>query len=264
MVETSRKISAGGETYLAFHEDGMYALEEMLLARYHMHRQVYGHKTRVGIDRMLVRSMRMGVDEGLVPVAVFKPPAQPDKAFVMEYLAWDDAAVTRTLCGAPDDSTPGRVMRALVDRRLCKRVHRFEHGWLQTEYGTLDSGFMLAPEPEVLRELLPDVEAAIGSVAGLDPCWVVLHWEDRENPLSLRYSLRTSAKKIIMTNDQGKTASFHDMSEVFTEGEPPSRASISLYIRPKNDKPMTSALAKKVRNAALAGLEQIAQAGAEV
>jgi HD superfamily phosphohydrolase len=264
MVETARTVSAGGETYLAFHEDGLYALEEMLLARYHMHRQVYGHKTRVGIDRMLVRAMMLGVEEGVLPVTVFHPPAKLDKAFVVEYLSWDDARVTSTLCDASEKSTAGRVMRALVDRKLCKRVERFDQNWLQGRFGALESGLMLAPEESVLRRMLREVEATIASAAGVDPCWVVLHWEDRRSPLSLRYSLRTLASDIIVTDDKGATAKFYEQSEVFTEGEQPGRASVSLYLRPKGDRPLSAKVAKKVHGATLAGLERIAKAGAEV
>jgi HD superfamily phosphohydrolase len=264
MVETARTVSAGGETYLAFHEDGLYALEEMLLARYHMHRQVYGHKTRVGIDRMLVRAMMLGVEEGVLPVMVFNPPAKLDKAFVVEYLSWDDARVTSTLCDASEKSTAGKVMGALVDRKLCKRVERFDQNWLQGRFGALESGLMLAPEESVLRSLLREVEATIASAAGVDPCWVVLHWEDRRSPLSLRYSLRTLASDIIVTDDKGATAKFYEQSEVFTEGEQPGRASVSLYLRPKGDRPLSASVAKKVHGATLAGLERIAQAGAEV
>jgi HD superfamily phosphohydrolase len=264
IVETARTVSAGGETYLAFHEDGIYALEEMLLARYHMHRQVYGHKTRVGIDRMLVRSLMLGVEEGILPGTVFCPPASPDKAFVTEYLNWDDARVTRALYGAPAESTAGKVMRALVDRRLCKRVLRFDRNSLQAQFGALESGLMLAPEESVLRRSLPEIEATIAAAAGVDPCWVVLHWEDRRSPLSLRYSLRTLAANIIVTNDANATASFYSQSEVFTEGEQPGRASVSLYLRPKGDRPMPSKVTKKVREVTLAGLERIGQVGAEV
>jgi hypothetical protein len=49
VVESARKVTEklGDETYLGFHEEAIYSLEEMLLTRYHMHRQVYGHRTRV-------------------------------------------------------------------------------------------------------------------------------------------------------------------------------------------------------------------------
>ena len=45
----------------------------MLLARYHMHRQLYGHKTRLATDHMLVRAILLGVEEEVLPEGVFKP-----------------------------------------------------------------------------------------------------------------------------------------------------------------------------------------------
>lgn len=263
MVETARAVSAAGETYLGFHLDGLYALEEMLLARYHMHQQVYGHKTRVGIDRMLVRSMTLGVEEGRLPREVFCPPARPDRNFVREYLRWDDSQVTRTLCEGPDHSAAGRVMRALVERRLCKRTIRFPAATLQETYGKVVSGSILNPDGDALA-LLKEVESAIADAAQVDPCWVVLHWEDRKNPVSLPYSLRTKAKDIIVIDEQGRTSSFYEQSEVFAQGEQPGRASVSLYVRPKGDRPMPLRMAAKVRTATLDGLERIGNAGAQV
>jgi HD superfamily phosphohydrolase len=263
MVETARAVSAAGETYLGFHQDGVYALEEMLLARYHMHRQVYGHKTRVGIDRMLVRSMTLGVEEGLLPRDVFCPPTRPDKNFVRDYLRWDDSQVTKTLCEGPEGSGAGRVMRALVERRLCKRALRFPAETLQTTYGNVVSGSILNPDADALK-LLQEVESAIAEAAQVDPCWVVLHWEDRKNPLSLPYSVRTKAQDIIVVDEKGKPSSFYALSEVFAQGEQPGRASVSLYLRPKGDKPMSARTEAKVRTVTLEGLEKIGNAGARV
>ena len=70
VIESARVLSDPPGTALAFHEDGTYALEEMLLARYHMHRQVYGHRTRVATDRMLVRAKTLGVQSGMLPADV--------------------------------------------------------------------------------------------------------------------------------------------------------------------------------------------------
>lgn len=264
MIETARAVEAGSETYLAFHEDGLYALEEMLLARYHMHRQVYGHKTRAGIDQMLVRSMLLGVEEGVLPKAVFSPPPKPGKSFVRDYLRWNDAEVENRLRSAPDSSNAGKLMRALVERRLCKRVFRFEREWIQDTFGTGLSGYVLSPDEEALKRLLPEVEEAIASKAGVDPCWVLLDWEDRKSPLALRHSPRTLGEDILVVDRQGKTASFYDRSEVFVRGEQASLASVSLYLRPKSDKPMTQAMSGRVRDATLEGLRRIGEAGAQV
>jgi HD superfamily phosphohydrolase len=51
IIDTARVIApTSAQTQLGFDADGLWAVEEMRLARHHMHRQVYGHKTRLATD----------------------------------------------------------------------------------------------------------------------------------------------------------------------------------------------------------------------
>jgi len=219
-----------GDTYLAFHEDGIYALEEMLLARYHMHRQVYGHKTRVGIDRMLVRAMLTGVDEGLLDRDVFAPPEELSTEFVAAYLEWDDAAVIKRLIEAPKTSIAGQIMRALVERRLCKRILRLDSGELASIFGDGPAAWIANADGQTLREHRPVVEAEIAAVAGIAPHWVILNWEDRKSQVSLPGDARISPKDIVLVNSRSEHFQFHERSEVFTKEAIPSQQSISVYL----------------------------------
>ena len=64
LIDTAVRIEDGGvETYLGFKESGVWAVEGLLLARHHMHRQVYGHKTRVATDIMVQRALMLGLEE---------------------------------------------------------------------------------------------------------------------------------------------------------------------------------------------------------
>lgn len=266
IIESARIISdaATGDTYLAYHEDAVYALEEMLLARYHMHRQVYGHKTRVGVDRMLVRSMLLGVEEGLLPREVFSPAMKLNRAFVRHYLQFDDAQVTKTLCAAPASSPAGNLMRALVERRLCKRVLQLDAAEARLRFpGTL-AGFLLTPDPKALSDKLQGVEEAIASAAGVEPHWAILHWQSRGSPLGLQYSFRPAAQEIYLVDDEGTVSLFHDRSEVFGRNEKVADPSVSLYLRTRADKPLSAAAMKRVRKATLKGLETIGRASASV
>jgi uncharacterized protein len=266
IVETSRALldDTTGDTYLAYHEDGIYALEEMLLARLHMHRQVYGHKTRVGIDRMLVRSMLLGVEEGLLPKDIFCPPTRPNSAFVRDYLRFDDAHVTKTLCAAPETSAAGNVMRALVQRRLCKRVFQFEAPETREIFpGTL-AGFVLKPDDKAMSETLADAETSIASAAGVEPYWATLYWDNRGDPLALRPSVRPEAKEIYLVDDTGQDSLFHDRSEVFGRQERATEPTVSLFLRTKADRPLSKAAMKRVRKTTLRELERIGRASARV
>jgi hypothetical protein len=56
IIDTARVIApSSAQTQLGFDADDIYAVEEMRMARHHMHRQVYGHKTRLATDIMTTR-----------------------------------------------------------------------------------------------------------------------------------------------------------------------------------------------------------------
>ena len=119
VIEAARLVRKSDGPYLAYHRDGVFAIEGMLLARYHMHRQVYGHKTRLATDKMLMRAMLLGVEEGLLPRHMFAP-TNLDADFVEDY-RWDDYKTLATLSSA-QDSRAGEMARALTGRQLMKRV----------------------------------------------------------------------------------------------------------------------------------------------
>jgi HD superfamily phosphohydrolase len=262
VVESARGIpEVGKRSRLAFHEEGIYALEEMLLARYHMHRQVYGHRTRVATDRMLVRAMSLGVDEGMLPQEIFTPPSNLGPEFVSAFLAFDDQAVAKTLCAA---RTPGgEVMRALMGRRLFKRLIRLDFKSLEDQFQRQLAGYVASPDETVLRAMLPEVEAAIASRAGVDPHWVVLHWEKRESPISTRFDLRVAGRDIMIVDDDGTPSVFHERSEVFQRVEGQGEVFISLYVRPANDVRPSEGDLDRIRDVTFEGLEAIGKAAAE-
>ena len=70
---------------LAVEKGGIQALEEFILARYFMFIQVYYHKTRRYLDKLLVKSLQEVLPGGKYPVDL------------QEYLLWDDARVLSTI-----------------------------------------------------------------------------------------------------------------------------------------------------------------------
>jgi hypothetical protein len=99
LIDTAVVINDGGiETYLGFADDGLWAVEGLLLARHHMHRQVYGHKTRIATDIMVQRALNLGIEDGAVDSAAFDVPLvdgkpAPDAAFLEAYLRQTDESV---------------------------------------------------------------------------------------------------------------------------------------------------------------------------
>ncbi len=231
IIETARKVVPrfGNETYLGFHISGMYPLEEMLLARYHMHRQVYGHRTRIATDRMLVRAMELGIDEGVLPRDVFTPPDEMDEDYVNEYIQWSDPRLIRALI-EKKESRAGQVMRALMERRLYKRILQFTFEDFVELFGRANAGDVARPRPQVLREHLPRAEELVAQALSVDPIWVSLHWVELQNPLGSKFSFELAGKDILLVDDEGHaTGEFNATSEVFSDTELGGKLVVSVY-----------------------------------
>jgi HD superfamily phosphohydrolase len=263
LIESARLVTRTDGDYLAYHPDGVYALEEMLLARYHMHRQVYGHKTRLATDHMLVRAMLLGVEEGVLPDGVFRPPMTLDGDFVEEYLRWDDRRVIDVLSDAVG-SRAGQIMRALRERRLLKRVGVITLNQLLDKADRLEAGYAIQPQPAVLASRQEDAEQAVAGAIGVDPLWVVLQWETIQNPLSAADAARVSDKDILVTDPSGSrvVGTFSELSEVFQAQTVPPRRQVSVYVgsdgEPRLD---VSAVADTVMQAARDEVLKVGQAG---
>src|SRR5581483_265817 len=111
------------QSQLGFDADGVWAVEGLLLARHHMHRQVYGHKTRIATDIMVERALTYGLDDGAIDPASFAVPLAdgkpaPDEGFLSAYLTLTDAGVMEALLGQGADTPSRQLARRLVERRL--------------------------------------------------------------------------------------------------------------------------------------------------
>jgi uncharacterized protein len=232
IIESARAVtpSLGSESFLGFHEQGVFPIEEMLLARYHMHRQVYGHKTRVATDRMLVRSMELGIAEGILPRDVFCPPASPDPEFVQAYLTLDDSTIINSLLRAAE-SQAGEVMRALHSRRLFKRIEEYDLRTLQDRFGQPDAGYIARPtDRRVLQENLHEAEALVADALGLAPHLVSLYWKEFANPISRPFDFDIAGKGIFITrSSDALVREFNDVSQVFQREGLPADMRITLY-----------------------------------
>lgn len=95
-------------TFLAIEKGGIHAFEEFVLARYFMFVQVYFHKTRRFLDKMLVNFLATNLPEGKYPNNV------------EEYLHWNDARVWNMVESKESSSKPAA---RLIGRRIMKCVY---------------------------------------------------------------------------------------------------------------------------------------------
>lgn len=103
-----RKLSykKDNNIFLAVEKRGLYAFEEFVLARYFMFVQVYFHKTRRLLDKMLVNYLREYLPGGRYPEPVF------------EYLTWDDARVWEMIRA---DEKKSDFADRIINRKILKK-----------------------------------------------------------------------------------------------------------------------------------------------
>ena len=63
IIESCRVDRRGNESYLAISDEGIHALEQLLLAKHHMTQQVYHHRVRSISDAMIVRGIELAIDK---------------------------------------------------------------------------------------------------------------------------------------------------------------------------------------------------------
>jgi HD superfamily phosphohydrolase len=158
----------GGESYLALHHEGIYALEQLAMAKYHMGQQVYFHRIRAITDAMLVRGLTIAIREGdAVASALFRYDDSPQ--FLERYLGYDDDGLLRALMNSEQPKVQD-LFRRLLERRLFKRIcelrlDEIQHAVARNRLARL--------EPESAEAAA--LEKAIGDSLGIDPDLVIVN-----------------------------------------------------------------------------------------
>jgi HD superfamily phosphohydrolase len=108
LVSTLTAYKEEENLYLAIEKGGLYAFEEFVLARYFMFIQVYFHKTRRFLDKILVGFLKNNLPDGKYPEDVG------------DYLAWDDNTVWNLI---KDSQNTDEYANRLMIRKIMRCVY---------------------------------------------------------------------------------------------------------------------------------------------
>lgn len=173
---------SGSETFLAIHEEGRFAVEQMILAKWHMNQQVYAHRVRRVTDAMVVRGLEFAVLEGHSKVAsLFEYEA--DSGFLDRYARTHDDIIMTAMLEDTQPSVPREIFQRLYNRRLFKEAYSVPiqqakvgdarvRTWLLGLFGNNDGARLRRSE----------VESRIAKVIGREPWEVIVLAESYPNP----------------------------------------------------------------------------------
>lgn len=119
IIDACRVVRQGSETYLMISEDGRFAAEQLLLAKYYMTQQVYRHRVRVITDSMIVRGLELAIEADPEIRAVYAYDGSMEH--LQQYLAMDDARMIAAMLSS-GDLRAREIFQRLRDRRLFKEL----------------------------------------------------------------------------------------------------------------------------------------------
>lgn len=207
IIDVCRVLERGGESYLAFDESGIYALEQLVLAKYHMSQQVYFHRIRAITDAMLVRGISLAIDNEVPEVAqMFRYDGTPE--YIERYMQAHDESVLANLsvCGHENASA---IISRLLDRRLFKqlcelRVDKVDDTIRRDQLSSLEYG-----SGEAKR-----LEAAIAEEISQPPDLVIVAKQSIKNPTFRSPSYRLDEDEILVLDEEAvprKISEFPDL-----------------------------------------------------
>lgn len=110
-VSTLTAYKQNNQLQLAIERGGVQALEEFVLARYFMFIQVYFHKTRRYLDKILVKSLKSVLPNGKYPDTT------------SEYLKWDDIRILNLISESENDDVMAFKKRKIMTCVLESKAH---------------------------------------------------------------------------------------------------------------------------------------------
>ena len=120
IIESCCVHRAGNESYLAISDEGIFALEQLLLARHHMTQQVYRHRVRSISDAMIVRGIELAIQEGNQELKqLYQYDETPE--FIENYVEYHDERLIDILKRSEKKKVRD-IFERLYGRRLFKMI----------------------------------------------------------------------------------------------------------------------------------------------
>jgi uncharacterized protein len=254
IIESAKVVGQReAQTFLGFDIGGLWAVEGLLLARHHMWRQVYGHKTRLATDVMITRALLAGIEQEVLPREAFNVPIadgkpHPTQEFISIFLEQTDASVLEQLRQA-DEGTPARD---LVDRLRARQLLRqTETVPLHHEQPGLDPArrsYLQDPE-QFTTENIQAAEEEIATEVRLAPHLVAIYIDRWSNPTYRRPGIGGGRRIPII--DGSRTTFLDQESEIFHSEVREEHAFLYLYmpeVRREDERRAKEVLWRVLRN----------------
>jgi hypothetical protein len=167
--------SSGDESFLAISESGLFAVEQLILAKHHMIQQVYAHRVRTITDTMIVRGLELAIDEDVPGIReLYSYDGSQD--YINRYLEYHDDKVISILADC-DFEHPREIFQRLLDRRLYKELVL-----LPIDDRNVRNDILLHRLMTLSRDAITELEGKIADHINCEPWEVIVQRKNIKNP----------------------------------------------------------------------------------
>jgi HD superfamily phosphohydrolase len=200
-------IPTGISGRLGIKEEGIHAVEQLILAKHHMTTQVYRHKVRAITDAMIIRGIELSFPKCKEMNKLYT--YKNDKSYLDNYIEWwDERIIEHLLVHGTIQSK--ELFGRLFKRNLFKRIHRCGIKQNKLENIQLRNKFLQLPDTERVK-----FEKEISKLDQLkcDPNYIILDIISIKNPTYRLPSSRISEDEIQFQMDNGMVKYIYEIED---------------------------------------------------
>ncbi|MCX5991392.1 MAG: HD domain-containing protein [Chloroflexi bacterium] len=201
------------EEQLGFHEEGVHAVEQLLLAKYHMNVQVYQHRIRRITDAMLVSGIRFALEEGVGEVQRLFTVEDSD-AYLQYYISNNDNTLMDTVLQKGKEGSR-ELFQRIKERKLLKQVFSLEISRDNFPDAVQMDNILRLSDAQLHQIAQRAVELYSATDSRLDPNLVIVDKQTISNPTFKSPQTSIDQGTIMVKTKSGQRKAFPDISTIF-------------------------------------------------
>lgn len=196
------------EKQLGIREEGIYSIEQLLLAKYHMNVQVYQHRLRRITDAMLVRGIEFAINEGIDEIEkIYK--FKDDNTYFNNFIKFDDEAIVNSII-KQSNGWAGKFFERLKRRQIFKEIFQIE---ICVE--NFDDSVLLNNASNPSENQIKNINEKVADFLKISPEMVIIDIQNISNPTFKQQEVAINTSEIMVINKLGKRKSFTAVSTIF-------------------------------------------------
>ena len=224
VIESLTPIDLGREVIqLGIKEEGVYSVEQLLLAKYHMNVQVYRHRLRRITDAMLVRGIEFALDEGLEEIEkIYK--FRDEQEYFDNLIKFDDEAIVRYII-KESEGYAKQFFDRIKQRQIFKEVFQIEINQINFD-DSVSLKNAMSPSLSQIKRITDNVATFLKISSEM----VIFDHQVVSNPTFKRMEVPINLEDIMVINKLGKRKSIDAASAIFSNPSiEPRRDFIYIY-----------------------------------